>query len=119
MIKPVDDFVDRSAGAEHRVRPGRDDTARHQHAAALGVEAVEIEPVHRLRDRDQIDLGVADRQRLGHRALVPDFGVRQRLRELRRAAVDREHALEMRGQRDGGLSVAGRAIDGEPAAGPQ
>ena len=81
------------------------------------MEALEVEPVHGLGNRHERAFGIARPAALRPSRVRTEPWVRQRLRELCGAAVDGEHAIEMPGQRDGGLSVAGRAIDGEPTIG--
>ena len=109
----IHDGVERGVDAEFLVGPDGDDTAGTEHATALGIEALEVEPVHGLRRRDERGATVAQRQPLGEPGDVLHADGRQGAAELRHAAVDGDHPLEMVGQRHRGLAAAGRAIDGE------
>ena len=107
----------RRRGAEFFVRPDRYDTVRGQCATALFVEALEIEPVHGLGGRDQRDTVVVDWQLFRDGADVTHARMRLRARQLVRAAVHRNHLVEILRQRDGSLAVAGCTVDGDAPVG--
>src|SRR4030095_4718539 len=48
--EPFGDCRDLRVGDRPMVGPYRDHALRHEHPLRLGVEAIEVEPVHRLRD---------------------------------------------------------------------
>ncbi len=55
MIEAVDHGIERRRDVQKVIRPGRDQPARFQYPRRLGGESVEIEPMQRLRHRNEID----------------------------------------------------------------
>ena len=110
----IRDRLDHAFGRDEiRIAPRRQHAAGHQHALAFGEEPAAIEPVQRLRDRDQLHAGVGqrgvlaglDRQRdvargVGRAVTGP------MLRDLLRARIARMHVGETRGQSARGLAAA-------------
>ncbi len=65
-----------------------------------------------LRDDEEVRAAVGDGNRFGGFAAVRDAGVGFSMGELRGGRLGRDDGIEVRGQRDRGLAVAGRNVDG-------
>src|SRR5205807_5322740 len=86
-VEVYDERVDHGVDLGQRVAPECDDGARARDASHLRVEALEVEPVDRLRDGDEIDHGALEAGVLGHGDAILDPRVRARLRDLLPARV--------------------------------
>ena len=73
-----------------------------------------IEPVERLRGRNEIYRSVGQARRLGARQPVFDFRIWSRSAELISARIDGDDPLEMIHQAERGLPVTGSAVEREP-----
>ena len=113
LIEPHHDFVDFGRDRGELVTRHGEDPARHEDSRGLAEERVVPEPVQRLRDAQRVGRGVFGGELLGGRTAVLDPWMGPRTAQLRLARVESEHALEMFGERDGGLAVARADVDRE------
>ena len=79
----------------------------------LRIEGVEIEPVRRLRDGDEIDACVREAAALRGRRAVLDPVMRLRVRDLLRARIRCNDARESLGKQDRQLPRTAPAIERE------
>jgi hypothetical protein len=92
--------------------PRDEQCPRPRDAPRFGIERFDVEPVQRLRHRDEIDAGVRQAARLGGSHRVANPRVRFRGRDLLGRDIGGVNDREMIGERDARLSAAAARVPG-------
>ncbi len=109
-VEAAHDLVDLRCDLEHHIRPHRDHTVWPKDTPNLGPKSGAVEPVQRLRHRDEIDRSVAEVRGLGRTDAVLDARIVRGVVDLAAAGVGRDDEREVSGQPDRGLARAGACV---------
>jgi len=121
-VDGLDEGIDLPIDEAVLVTPERQDAARLQYPPGLGEERIDVEPVQRLGDRDEVDGRGSQAGVLGARDQKFDVARAAGGRDLLLARVGCNDPIEVAGDRSGCLAVAGCTVPGQrplPAAAGQ